>query len=39
MDKVSNIKIKMECLLTEMYELGKEDGYSEAMSDYRIPDF
>lgn len=39
MDKVSNIKIKMECLLTEMYELGKEEGYAEAMEDFGIPDF
>jgi hypothetical protein len=38
MDEGSNIRMKMGILLREMYELGKEDGYAEAMKDFSVPD-
>jgi hypothetical protein len=43
MDKVIEIRKKMDYLLSEMYELGKEEGYDngwdEAKVHFRTPDF
>jgi hypothetical protein len=42
MDREANIRMRMGLCLTEMYELGKDDGYEEgwdeAKTHFRTPD-